>query len=89
MPLGDTNNAQVHEITVPSITENDLRVENQHATVLHQLELGDDIQVLSAVDANQAVIDTDINNIIEDVIKLCKENSVTSTKEVIISNIMK
>ena len=83
LPLGDTNNGQVHEIIVPSITENDLQVENQHVTVLDHLELDDDIQVVSAVDANQAVIDTDINSIIEDVIKLCKENSITSTKEVI------
>ena len=45
--------------------------------------MDDNIQVVSAVDANEAVIDIDVNSIIEDVVKMCKENSITSTKEVI------
>ena len=85
LPLDDTNNDQVYEITVPNITQNDLQVENhdQHVTILDQQELDYDIQVVSAVDANEAVIDNDVNRIIEDVVKICKENNITSTKEVI------
>ena len=83
LPLGDTNNDQVYDITVPIISQNNLPVENQHVTILEPQELDDNIQVVSAVDANEAIIDIDVNSIIEDVVKMCKENNITSTKEVI------
>ena len=78
------NNDQVDEITVSSVTQNDLQIENQHITLLDQQELDDDIQVVSVVhDANEAVFADDINSIVEDVVKICKENNINSTKEVI------
>lgn len=82
MPLGDTNNGQVYEITVSNITQNDLQMENQYITILDQQE-SDDIRVVSAVDANEAVTDNDIDSIIEDVVKICEENNINGTKEAI------
>ena len=61
------NNDQVYDITVPIISQNNLPVENQHVTILEPQELDNNIQVVSAVDANEAIIDIDVNSIIEDV----------------------
>ena len=80
LPLDNTNNEQVSEITGSSISQNDLQIENQPITVLDQQEMDDDIQVISVnsvVDyVNEAVIVNDINNI-EDVVNICKENNIT------------
>jgi hypothetical protein len=47
LPLDNTNNEQVSEITGSSISRNDLQIENQPITVLDQQEMDDDIQVIS------------------------------------------
>ena len=75
LPLDHNTNNDQNELPV--------QIENQPITVLDQQEM-DDIQIVSVVDnVNESVIVNDINNTIDEVVNSCKENNISSTKEVI------
>ena len=75
LPLDHNTNNDQNELPV--------QIENQPITVLDQQEM-DDIQIVSVVDnVNESVIVNDINNTIDEVVNGCKENNISSTKEVI------
>jgi hypothetical protein len=75
LPLDHNTNNDQNELPV--------QIEIQHITVSDQQEM-DDIQIVSVVDnVNESVMVNDINSAINDVVNICKENEISTMKEVI------